>query len=195
MTVKQVKKILIIRFSSIGDLVLTSAVVRCVKKQLPGIEVHFLTKTQNEPLLSANPYINKVWLYDHDFKEIIPPLKSEGFDFIIDLHKNLRSAFVKLRLGVKSASFQKLNFEKWLAVNFKMNVLPDIHIVDRYFKAAASLGVKNDGDGLDYFIPTKDEVVLANIPSTHHQGFVAVVIGGKHNTKIFPVKKVVEVCK
>ncbi|MFZ4522292.1 MAG: glycosyltransferase family 9 protein [Bacteroidales bacterium] len=192
---KYLRKILIIRFSSIGDIVLTSAVVRCVKTQLPDAEVHFLTKKQNGAILAANPYIDKTWLYDHNFKELIPQLKSQGFDFIIDLHGNYRSAFVKNQLGAPSATFPKLNIKKWMAVRLKVNILPDIHIVDRYFEAATPLGVVNDGKGLDYFIPAEDEVARTSLPVTHQHGFVAIVIGGKHNTKIFPPEKVMEVCK
>jgi ADP-heptose:LPS heptosyltransferase len=188
------RKILVIRFSSIGDIVLTSAVVRCLKTQLPGAELHFLTKTQNEPILRANPSIDQVWLYDHNFKDLIPRMKSQGFDFIVDLHRNYRSAFVKRQFEVPSASFPKLNIRKWLSVQFKMKVLPDIHIVDRYFMAVIPLGVKNDGSGLDYFIPAEDEVPLSGVPATHHNGFIAIVIGGKHNTKIFPPEKISEIC-
>ena len=191
---KKLKKILVIRFSSIGDIVLTTPIVRCLKEQVRHAEIHFLTKAQNEPIVRANPNIDKIWLYDHNFPDLIPQLKSMEFDFIADLHKNYRSAFVKRQLEVKSASFPKLNIRKWLTVQFKMNVLPPIHIVDRYFKATESLGIKNDGQGLDYFIPAEDEVTMTSLPATHQQGFIAVVIGGKHNTKIFPAEKVAEVC-
>ncbi|MCX6303885.1 MAG: glycosyltransferase family 9 protein [Bacteroidetes bacterium] len=192
---KHLDKILVIRFSSIGDIVLTSAVVRCLKEQLRDAEIHFLTKAQHEPILKGNPYIDKIWLYDHNFRELIPQLKSQGFNFIVDLHGNYRSAFVKSQLGTDSATFPKLNLQKWLTVHFKMSVLPDIHIVDRYFRAAAALGIKNDGRGLDYFIPPEDEVALASLPESLRQGFIAIVTGGKHNTKIFPPEKVAEVCK
>ncbi len=190
----KIRKILIIRFSSIGDIVLTSAVVRCLKEQMAGTELHYLTKTQNEPLLSSNPYIDKTWSYDHNFKELIPRLKSERFDFIVDLHKNYRSAFVKRQLGIRSASYPKLNVQKWIAVHLKMKVLPDIHIVERYFKAVDPLGVKNDGQGLDFFIPAVDEVDVSTLPATHQAGYIGIVIGGKHHTKLFPAEKVVEVC-
>jgi ADP-heptose:LPS heptosyltransferase len=189
------QKILVIRFSSIGDIVLTTALVRCLKQQLHGAEIHFLTKADFEPVLRANPNITMVWQYRHNFKDLIPQLKSQGFDFVVDLHKNYRSSFVKHQLGVKSASFPKLNFQKWLMVRFKMDFLPDVHIVDRYFKAARHLGVKNDGKGLDYFIPAEDEVDLALLPETHRHGFIAIVIGGKHHTKIFPAEKVAGICK
>jgi ADP-heptose:LPS heptosyltransferase len=181
-----VKKILIIRFSSIGDIVLTTPVVRCLKKQL-GAEVHFITKKRFEPVLKANPYIDKLWLYEGNFGELFPGLRAAHFDFIVDLHRNFRSAYVRLRLGRPSGSFPKLNLQKWLIVNFKWNFLPDIHIVDRYFKAAEKLGLKNDGLGLDYFIPGEDELVKP------FRDYIAVVIGGKHNTKIFPAERVAEV--
>ena len=180
-------KILIIRFSSIGDIVLTTPIIRCLKQQLRGAVVHFITKKQFEPILKSNPYIDKLWLYDGSFGSFLPKLRAERFDFIADLHKNLRSKYLELRLGRPSGSFTKLNIRKWLIVNFKWNFLPDIHIVDRYFKAVHKLGVKNDGQGLDYFLSPADEVIPA------YPEFVAVVTGGKHNTKIFPAEKVAEV--
>lgn len=190
-----IKKILIIRFSSIGDIVLTTPVVRCLKQQLPGAEVHYLTKKQFRPVLAANPYIDRLWLYDHDFKTLIPQLKSQGFDFIADLHKNYRSAYVVRQLKSPHASFPKLNLQKWLLVRTKIDLLPKVHIVDRYFTAVASLGVKNDEQGLDHFIPQEDIISMDALPESHRQGFVAVVIGGKHNTKIFPPEKAAEVCR
>ena len=183
----EIAKILIIRLSSIGDIVLTTPVVRCIKQQLPGAVVHFLTKKQFEPVLKANPYIDKLWLYDGNFGGLLPQLRAEHYDFIADLHGNFRSAYVKLMLGRPYGNFNKLNLRKWLIVNFKWNLLPDVHIVDRYFKAVQKPGVKNDGRGLDYFISSADEVVPP-FPE-----FIAVVVGGKHNTKIFPASRVAEV--
>jgi len=191
---KTIRKILIIRFSSIGDIVLTTPVIRCLKTQLPGTEIHYLTKSPYLPLLAANPFINKIWTYDRNFGELIPLLRAEKFGFIVDLHKNFRSAFVRIRLGIRSAAFPKLNIRKWLAVRFKMDVLPDLHIVDRYFIAARPLGVVNDGKGLDCFIPARDEIEISALPETHRDGYLAIVTGGKHNTKIFPPDKVAEVC-
>jgi len=181
-----VKKILVIRFSSIGDIVLTTPVIRCLKIQ-SGAELHYITKKRFEPILKSNPNIDKLWLYDGNFRKLIPGLKAEHFDFIVDLHGNPRSSYVRFRLGRPSGSFPKLNIKKWLIVNFKWDFLPGIHIVDRYFKAAGRLGLKNDGNGLDYFIPEEDEVVPP------FRDYIAVVIGGKHNTKIFPAERVAEV--
>jgi ADP-heptose:LPS heptosyltransferase len=189
------KKILIIRFSSIGDIVLTTPVIRCLKAQVPDVEIHYLTKIQNQELLLENPYISKLWLYDKNFKTLLPQLKAESFDFIVDLHKNVRTLYVLLCLRKRFGTFQKLNLRKWMLVNLKINCLPRIHIVDRYLAAVKSLGVRNDKKGLDYFFPKSEEVSLLLLPEHFRNGFIAFVIGGKHTTKIFPEDKVVEVCQ
>ena len=92
--------------------------------------------------------------------EILSELKRENYDAVIDLHHNQRSLRIKVTLGRKSFSFHKLNIEKWLLVNFHIDKLPRVHIVDRYLETVNSFGVKNDGKGLDYFIRPEDEIVL-----------------------------------
>ncbi len=192
---KDMKKILVVRFSSIGDIVLTSPVVRCLNEQIPGAEVHYLTKKENEPILRGNPNITRIWLYDGDFSLLIAHLRKERFDFIADLHRNFRSQYVRFRLGAGSATFPKLNVRKYLAVRFHLDLLPDVHIVDRYFAAVGPLGVKNDGNGLDYFIPAGEQDAADSLPLNHQAGYIAVVIGGKHATKIFPADRVAELCR
>ncbi len=189
------KKILVIRFSSIGDIVLTTPVVRCLKKQL-GAEIHFLTKKNFEKIVASNPNIDRVFSIEKDISEVVNDLKSMNYDFVIDLHKNLRSWQVKRQLGVKSLSFQKLNIQKWLMVNFKINYLPNKHIVDRNLETVAVLGVKNDGAGLDYFIPKHDEVELSDYISFEgdDRSFIAFAIGAAHATKRLPAEKIIEIC-
>lgn len=189
------KKILIIRFSSIGDIVLTSPVVRCIKLQKPEIEIHYLTKKSFKSILENNPYISKIHTLEKNVSEVIAELKKENFDFVIDLHNNLRSAETKLKLGKPSSSFKKLNFKKWVLVNFKINHMPAIHIVDRYLQAAEKLGIQNDHKGLDYFIPTKDEIAISSLPTNHQNGFIGFVIGAKFATKKLPAEKIISICK
>lgn len=189
------KKILVIRFSSIGDIVLTTPVIRCLNTQHPEYAVHYLTKKSFAPLLENNPYIRKVHCIEKDVKEIAEELKAENFDTIIDLHNNLRSLQVKWMLRKPSFVFKKLNFRKWLLVRFKINTMPPLHVVDRYLKTAAPLGITNDGKGLDYFIPEKDEVSLLSLPVIHQSGYIGFVIGAKHFTKQLPVEKIISICK
>ncbi|MEJ0034410.1 MAG: glycosyltransferase family 9 protein [Bacteroidota bacterium] len=187
-------KVLVLRFSSIGDIVLTTPVVRTVKTQVDNVEVHFATKINYKTILESNPYVDKVHCLQDDLRKLIRDLRNEKFDFIIDLHNNLRTRIIKLALGVKSSSFDKLNFEKWLMVNFKINKLPHIHIVERYLATAAPLGVKNDSLGLDYFIPDKDQVPIEWLPEQMRPGYVVYAIGGQHFTKKLPVERMIELC-
>jgi ADP-heptose:LPS heptosyltransferase len=189
------KKILIIRFSSIGDIVLTTPVIRCLKLQQPGTEIHFLSKKSFQSLLENNPHITKVHTIEKDVKEITDVLKKENFDYVVDLHNNLRSMHIKRLLGKPAATFKKLNFKKWLLVNFKINRMPALHVVDRYMQTVEKFGVKNDRMGLDYFIPKKDEVDVHAFPVTHQNGYIGFVIGAKHFTKQLPTEKIISICK
>lgn len=188
-------KFLIIRFSSIGDIVLTTPVIRCLKKQVAGAEVHYLTKKDFNGIIESNPFIDKIHLLDNDINGITEDLKQENFNYIIDLHHNLRTLKVKRALKkVPSYSVDKLNIEKWLLTALKINVLPKVHIVDRYLHTVKSFGVTNDGKGLDYFIPQKDTVPDNHIPTAHSLGYIGIVIGAALNTKKLPVQKLKELC-
>lgn len=186
-------KFLILRFSSIGDIVLTTPVIRCLKQQYPDAEVHFATKKQFKVLVENNPYIDKFFLLEKPLDAFIKNLQTENYDYVIDLHNNLRTSIIKYRLGKKSFSYNKLNFEKWLLVNFKINRLPDVHIVERNMKTVESLVIKNDNRGLDYFIPPNQEVNLDYIVEKE-QPFVAYAIGGQHFTKKLPIGRIIELC-
>jgi ADP-heptose:LPS heptosyltransferase len=188
-------KILVLRFSSIGDIVLTTPVVRCLRKKFPDAYIAYATKQAFGEVVASNPYINKVYTFTGEPREILQDLKNEKFDVIVDLHKNIRSTRLKKSLGIKAYSFPKLNFKKWLLVNLHINRMPEIHIVDRYFKAVEKLGVKNDGQGLDYFIPTDTKHVDQLIPPTHRNGFVVLVLGAAHATKAIPQNKLELICK
>lgn len=188
-------KVLVIRFSSIGDIVLTTPVVRCLKKQVPATQVHYLTKKSYKGIIDTNPYVDKVHELGDDINEVIAELKQERFDYIIDLHHNLRTLRIKRALKkVEAISFNKLNIQKWLLTALKINVLPKVHIVDRYLATLQKFNVVNDGEGLDYFIPEKDVVPYSDIPASHHAGFIGIVIGAALNTKKLPIEKLTALC-
>ncbi|MFC2138212.1 glycosyltransferase family 9 protein [Bacteroidota bacterium] len=188
-------KFLIIRFSSIGDIVLTTPVVRCLKQQVEGVEIHYLIKKRFSTLVKNNPYIDKVHEFEGELSKTISNLKKENYHYIIDLHRSLRSKIVKSRLKVLSFSFNKLNFHKWLIVNFKINILPNIHIVDRYLKTVSIFDVNNDNKGLDYFIPEEDEVKLQSLPIKIENKYIAFSISANHNTKQLPADKIISICE
>lgn len=195
MKIQFVKKILIIRFSSIGDIVLTTPVIRCLKKQLD-VEIHYLTKSSFKGILKNNPYVDVVHTIDKEISaELIEELRGEQYDFIADLHNNLRTFRLKRALKVEAKSFPKLNVQKWLLVNLKMNRMPNVHIVDRYMETITHFGVVNDDKGLDYFTSEDAKVDLVRLPEKQASGYVAVVIGGQHATKMMSTPKLIEVCE
>ena len=188
------KKILIIRFSSIGDITLTTPVIRCVKQQVKDAELHYLTKESHLPIIKGNPYIDKIYTIKKNVLTIMPELRKEHYDFIVDLHNSIRSISTVLHLARPFNALKKLNIYKGLYVATKINLMPHLHVVDRYFRVVESLGVVNDGKGLNYFISEDDEVKINELPETHRNGYIAFVIGGKHATKRMPDNKVISLC-
>jgi ADP-heptose:LPS heptosyltransferase len=188
--VQETLKILVVRFSSIGDIVLTTPVVRMLKKQL-NAQVHYLTKSSYVSLLKNNPYIDSVYQIQNSISEVIVDLKKEKYDYVIDLHSNLRTQILKFRLGMPAKSFNKLNMEKFMLTNFKLDNMPKIHIVDRYLETVKHLGVKNDNQGLDFFLSANDKLDINIFP----KNYIVFVIGGQHATKILPNEKIISIIK
>lgn len=187
-------KFLILRFSSIGDIVLTTPVIRCLKLQYPDAEIHFLTKPGFASILLANPYITKVHVLDKSLLSIALEMKTIAFDYVIDLHNNLRTSIIKSVLNIPAFSYDKLNIEKALLVNFKQSYLPNVHVVDRYLNTLSSFGVVNDGQGLDYFIPS-DVTLSLEVKQLLVKPYIAVAIGAQHGTKCLPKQRLIDVCK
>ena len=188
-------KLLIVRFSSIGDIVLTTPVIRCLKQQLDQVEIHYLTKQKFRTILSENPYIDQLHTIEKSTNEITSKLKSLDFDYIIDLHNNIRTRSLSWKLGVKTYRFPKLNIKKWLYVRFKINLLPNIHIVDRYFDAVKSLSIKNDFLPCDFYIKEKDQVNINQNFKINAYSYVAFAVGAQFATKRLPNHKIREICK
>jgi ADP-heptose:LPS heptosyltransferase len=187
-------KILVIRFSSMGDIIYTTPVVRCLKQQLPNAEIHFLTKPAFRYIYDNNPYLDKLLLLKPSLTDTIRDIKAEKYDYLVDLHTNLRTSIIKLRAGIKSFTYDKQRLRKWLSLKFNLKLVPPVHLVDRYLKAVKPLGVVNDGQPINYYI--KNQYSLVDLlPATHQQGFVAFVIGATHFTKRMPNAKIISLCR
>jgi ADP-heptose:LPS heptosyltransferase len=138
----------------------------------------------------ANPYVDQFHYLDSDLSATIQELKGRSFDYIVDLHKNLRSFRIRLALGVPVLAYEKLSVEKFLLTKFQINRMPDRHISLRSVYALAPLGVVYDGKGLDYFIPEGTQV-SALFPA----GYVALVIGASYATKKLPLDSLKQLVK
>lgn len=183
------KKILVIRFSSIGDIVLTSPVIRCLHEQLEGVEIHYLTKKAFAGIVESNPHVSRVYSIEKEIDEVVKPLRAESYDFVVDLHRNLRTWRIKSKLRKPSATFPKLNVQKFMLTNFKRRKMPDIHVVDRYFKAVEKLNVRNDQKGLDFFLSEADHVDLGQYGI--NQPFIAFSVGAQFATKRLPTDRII----
>ena len=188
-------KFLVIRFSSIGDIVLTTPAIRCLKKQVANAEVHFLTKENFKTVTEGNPYIDKYFYFKNDLSELIKELKSEQYDYIIDLHDNFRTKRIVWALKTKLLTYDKERVEKFLLTKLHFNKMSGRHIADRCVDTLAELGVVNDGLGLDYFIPERAEIKMYDLPVPHMVGYIAIVIGASYYTKKLPVHKLQELCR
>ncbi|HEY9001405.1 MAG TPA: glycosyltransferase family 9 protein [Mucilaginibacter sp.] len=187
-------KILVVRFSSMGDIIYTTPVVRCLKTQLPDAEIHFLTKPAFKYIYDNNPYLDKLLLLKPTLAETIEEIKAEKYDYLIDLHNNLRTSLIKLRTGIKSSTYKKQRIRKWLSLKFNLKLVPPVHLVERYMKAVKFLGVKNDGKPIDYYIKTEHDLAKL-LPVSHQSGFVAFIIGATHFTKRMPNEKIISICR
>jgi ADP-heptose:LPS heptosyltransferase len=176
-----------------GDIIYSTPVVRCLKQQLPGAEVHFLTKPAFKYIYDNNPYVDKVHLLKATLNQTIADIKAEEFDYIIDLHNNLRTAIIKLRTGIKASTFHKHAVRKWLSLRFHLKLVKPIHLVERYMQTVAFLGVKNDGKPIDYFIKA-DHQLSKLLPVSHQNGYTAFIIGATHFTKRMPNEKISSIC-
>ncbi|TAF77908.1 MAG: glycosyltransferase family 9 protein [Bacteroidetes bacterium] len=191
-------KILIIRFSSIGDIVWCTPVIRCLKLQLPNVELHFCTKKKFHSILEHNPYIDKFYFLEdsNSLLDFTKKLKNEKYDLVIDLHNKLRTWLIRLLLFRKTISYKKLTWRRFLYTKFQIDTMSNqLHVVDRYLQTIHYLGVTNDNKGLDYFINPKDEVEIKALPIDFQNGFVSFVIGASRFTKRLPLEKMAELCQ
>ena len=171
--------------SSLGDILLSTPLVRSVKKNYPWINISFLLKDQYKDLLSSNPYISNLYSYKTDLntKQNIElnKLKSVKFDIVIDLQNNLRSRDLTFRLNTRVLRFRKKTFSKFLLVNFKINRLknsPPIPV--RYAQTLKNFGL--DEEGLDLFKPG------GILPELTGKKYIGLAPGSRHYTKMWPEK-------
>ena len=191
-------KFLFIRFSSIGDIVLTTPSIRCLKQQFPNAEIHFLVKQQFKSVIENNPYISNIITLGDSWDVMLSEVHKTQYDYVIDLHKNIRSYRLIKTLNTKLTkvlSYKKLSFQKFLLTKLGVNFMPKTHISVRCINALKPLGIADDGKGLDYYIADKDVISNNDLPASHSFGFIAIVIGASYFTKKLPVHKLQALCK
>lgn len=182
---KTVAKILVIRYSSMGDIVLTTPVYRLLKEQFEGeVEIHVLTKSTFAFLLKQNPRIHKVWEVQKSGMEIFEALKAEQFDYVFDLQNSIRSRSIRKKLGVLSFKVNKLNIRKWIQVNLGLWKGDLEHIVERYCNTLSWFGLHYDGKGMEYYFSQHTRAINELLPAEYiEKQYVVFAVGGAHEGK------------
>ncbi len=179
------RKFLVIRLSSIGDIVLTTPVLRSIKKASPEAEIHFLVKKRFEEVLKYNPYIDKLIPFEKNLKQYIRQFRKEKYDYILDLHKNIRSFLIRSALNVPGVVFKKRNFQKYLITKLHKKK-PVEHVVIRYLEVLQKINIPADYEGgLDFFLPSEAENQAREmlIQNFSFSPVLGIVLGGTYKTK------------
>jgi heptosyltransferase-2 len=186
-------KCLVIIESSFRHLLLATPLIRCLKQQLQHSMVHIVIKETLKEVLAHHKYIDASYFFKKSPAELITTLQEEAYDKIIDLQNDSESKKLCKALKLPALAVSQHRFQKFVLTNLKWNVMPDGHVVDQYFKTISTLGVKNDGKGLDFFISPHEETKQSDIPASHHAGYIALAIGSTHPTNKLSTYKLQEI--
>lgn len=180
-------KVLVIRFSSIGDVVLTTPILRGLKRQLEqGSEIHFLTKKSMGDLMLGAEGVDELLFLEQD--GLFSRLRRENYDAIVDLHKNFRTSKIKALLWyIPSYTYNKKSLQRWLFVKTHHEIFQVNHVTERYWQSVLPLGVINDGLGTalpSFESAVGDSFGLEPLPKNYGVAF----LGGTYFTKKIPLK-------
>jgi heptosyltransferase-2 len=155
---KQRQKILVIRLSSIGDILLASPLLRVLKKRFPDAELSFVVKKRFLDAIRTNKHVDQVISLDTtaglpELVRLRSFIRKQSFDLILDIHNNFRSLFLRTGIGVNVFSYPKFRCKRFLLIRFKWNRYEDIiPVYRRYFYSARELGIEDDGLGLEFWV-------------------------------------------
>ena len=188
------KKILIIRLSSIGDVLLATPVIRLLKNKFPDSQIDFVIKNEFSELLKYHPFIDHLYGYDknneiNSLKKIKQDAREKQYDLIVDLHKNFRSYYLTSGSGAKKiVRYKKGVFQRFLLVKFKLNFYKKIiPIFQRYLNCIERFDIFYDDKGLDIFFDQETVQSAFEKYSKFLNNSAALTIGvapgAKHATK------------
>ncbi|MEW6557729.1 MAG: lipopolysaccharide heptosyltransferase II [Elusimicrobiota bacterium] len=149
-------KILIVRLSSIGDIVLATPLIRCLRNKYPSAQIDFILKEKYAEILSANPYISNLVLFNGNLIKFAKKIKAEKYNIIIDIHRNFRSFILTLFSNAQIVRYKNFLFQRFLLTELGLNFYRQkIPVAQRYLAAVKQLGVVDDNKGIDFFIDEK----------------------------------------
>ncbi len=181
--------ILIIRFSSLGDIVLTAGVVESLRRRYPDARMTFLTKNQYVPVFDSDSRIYRVVGIDgiETPPEIRDLLGENTYDVVIDLHANLRSLFVvSLLKSPMKLRIQKHAFARRMMIWSRNMYRRRFDTLGQYHSTLSPLGITEQN--LPVIIPDQSAVgkakeLLAAIREPNNRRIIGIAPGAKHATK------------
>lgn len=189
-----VPNVLVVRFSSIGDVLLTTPLVRSIRQRHPEARITMVTKRAFAPLLSDNPRVDRVVALDPSgsLARIGAELRAEGFTHLLDLHDSVRSRLLRALVPGPWRTYPKHRIRRALLIHTKRNRYRDLRPVpERYFDAAPELEVQPDGQPPEFFLSTtaRDEAAawLVTQGLSPARPLVAIAPGAAHSTKRWPI--------
>lgn len=187
-------RILAIRFSSIGDILLTTPLLRAVRARYPEAHLAFLTKEPFAPLLSDNPRLSDLMTLSdgESLAHLADRLRTRQFTHVLDLHGSLRTRALRLLVRARWSGYRNHRLAREILIRAKRNRYPrDIPVPERYFDAVRELGVHPDGDPPEFFL---NDTARAEARDWLGSGLgeavplVALAPGAAHLTKRWPAE-------
>lgn len=187
--------ILAIRFSSIGDILLTTPLLRALRARHPDARIVMLTKSAFAPLLTENPRLDAVRTLgpEESLWAVARRLRAERFTHVLDLHGSLRSGALRLMVPARWSGYEHYRAERRRLLRDRRDTYPrEIPVAERYFDAVRELGVAPDGGPPEFFL--REEAAEQARRWRREAGigaeraYVALAPGAAHATKRWPVE-------
>ncbi|MFN2570469.1 MAG: glycosyltransferase family 9 protein [Gemmatimonadales bacterium] len=186
-------RVLCVRFSSIGDVLLTTPLVRALHHRHPEAEVYFVTKRAMAPLVIENPHLTGVIALEASERitDLARRLRPLGPTHGLDLHGSLRSAALRLLVPCKWSGYSKRKFARTTLISTKINLYgKHVPVPERYFEAARPLDVTPDGGPPEFFLSPAARERMAHWLGERgfeQKPFAAIAPGAAHATKRWPL--------
>lgn len=184
-------KLLVAGPETLGEVVCSTALLRCLKQQLPALELHFWVLPHLSDGLLHNTYIDQLHLLEDD-PDLLPTI---NFDQVVDFRPSRQLRQWAQGRGMTYLSAHSSFLVSFLSDRFGWYRHSDQPLPLQYFEVVRSLGVQYDGRGLNYFLSVADEVAPADIPLSHSAGYLALVVGDSGYDKPIPLPLISAFCQ
>lgn len=195
---------LIIRLSSIGDIILTSPLIRVLRNKYPDARIDYLTLSHFSNLVEYNYHLNNIYKYSKNFSKnqfnkfienILDSNKNDKYEFVIDLQNNSRSHTISKRIGKRVLEFKKRRLYKLGLVYLKMKISQYQLIPDLYIETVKELLVPSDKNGLELWLEKNYNEKEYKVNKNSNSRLIIIAAGSAHRTKQYPATKFIELIK